>query len=656
MRLHALLFMLVMFPLLQLSARAQTLGESDSLAPLPTQDAATRIHSPMSPGSVDQRMDSVHMLMRPSLEWIDYQSIGDFAEEAPGVYQRNQNSFGQYTQLTVRGAGWRSVGLARDGRPLADPAAGVYNPYHLAPEEVERVEFIAGPRAFLYGAASSGGFVNLVTHVYDHAVPFTKVNYSESSYDLQWTDGTFSQNITRSINLMVGFQTHSVTGRYPNSASSLWNTRTALRWGISPSLHTILTHRYTTTTTGLNGGIDEVATSPDDAFSATQATVRNTDSYEKINRHDLELMVIGTVGGRQDNRTVLSLYSSWNLREYRDEENRSDPNGVLEVADHRSSWMGGRLRQELRFGWQRLSVGGELEVRQIEGSPTLGRRRNVNGAAWVKEELHLFSPLILAGYLRYDRYLREDYLGYGADLTLRLASGLSLYGGASRSRRLPSYHELYWSDSSVTRPRPLVAETHSLGEIGLRFRGGSALQGSAGIFFRRVESPILFTPAGSATPFPSYSIVNGDAQSTAGLDLRLRLRIWSLVLEAAALWLRQDAGGRLSIYPEWSGTGGLYFWESLFDDHLELKTGVQTRVQSSSTGEVFNPASLAYVLNDGERIGSFATVGFFLIGKIGDAYVHLMWENLPEIQAYATPYYPLLDRTFRFGLRWEFLN
>jgi outer membrane receptor protein involved in Fe transport len=352
----------------------------------------------------------------------------------------------------------------------------------------------------------------------------------------------------------------------------------------------------------------------------------------------------------------LSLYSSWNLREYRDEENRSNPNGIMVEADHRSSWMGARLQQEVSLGWQRLLVGGELELRQVEGSPTLGRRRNVNGAAWVQEELRVSEPLTVAGYIRFDRYLRDDFLGYGADVTMRLVEGVSLYAGASRSRRLPSYHELYWSDSSVTRPFPVNAETHATGELGVRLRTGSVIEARAALFYRRVESPILFTPTGTANPFPSYSIVNGDTRTTTGVDLRVRAQIWSIVFEAAGLWMRQDADGRLSIFPEWSGSGGLYFWDALFDRHLELKVGFHALMQSSSTGEVFNPASLAYILNDGPRIGAFASVGFFLIAKIGDAYVHLMWENLPEVQAYATPYYPVLDRTLRFGVRWEFLN
>ena len=111
-----------------------------------------------------------------------------------------------------------------------------------------------------------------MSRTYDNDAPFTKVNYSESSYDFQWTDGTFSQNISRAANLMVGFQTQSLTGRYPNSNSSLWNTRAALRMRITPSFHALLSHRYTTTKTGLNGGIDETATAPEDVYSATQAT------------------------------------------------------------------------------------------------------------------------------------------------------------------------------------------------------------------------------------------------------------------------------------------------------------------------------------------------------------------------------------------------
>jgi hypothetical protein len=45
-----------------------------------------------------------------------------------------------------------------------------------------------------------------------------------------------------------------------------------------------------------------------------------------------------------------------------------------------------------------------------------------------------------------------------------------------------------------------------------------------------------------------------------------------------------------------------------------------------------------------------------LTARIGEAYIHFVWENLLDSSLFATPYYPARDRALRFGVAWEFLN
>jgi hypothetical protein len=71
---------------------------------------------------------------------------------------------------------------------------------------------------------------------------------------------------------------------------------------------------------------------------------------------------------------------------------------------------------------------------------------------------------------------------------------------------------------------------------------------------------------------------------------------------------------------------------------------------------VFNPELSAYIQNTGLPMGTTASVDFFLIGHIGDAYIHFIWENLANTTYYGTPYYPGGERAIRFGISWEFLN
>ena len=133
MRLQTALLMLLLFLLPPLSARGQPLSEPDSLAPPPVPDSTARITPPVLPGSVDLFLDTTLVLTRLAREWVDYRSVADLAGEGPGAYLRDPNSAGQYTQITIRGSGWRSVGLSLDGRPLADPASAVFNPISSCP-------------------------------------------------------------------------------------------------------------------------------------------------------------------------------------------------------------------------------------------------------------------------------------------------------------------------------------------------------------------------------------------------------------------------------------------------------------------------------------------------------------------------------------------
>ncbi|RPH37484.1 hypothetical protein EHM92_02560 [bacterium] len=633
------------------SARRAAGADSLYMAP----DSLERMSTPSLVGTLDRAMDSTHYVTREDIHWIGFRYPGSILETFPGVYIRDQSSAGQYNQINIRGQDWRSVAILQNGRLMNDPASGIYNLYQYSTEYADRIELITGPRAFLYGLNSAAGAVNFVTRNYNSNRAFTKLNFSESAWGYAYTDGTFSQNVSRKLNLTVGFQFQGMDGRFLNSLHDAWNIRGKVRYNVSRDLNIILSEYYTSSNTDLNGGVDPLRSR--DPFDARLGVVENSDAYEKIRRHDLDLSAVGTFLDDTVNVSTLNLYYSHDRREYRDEENRPDPNGVFIMSDHISSWMGATLTQNFNTALQRFSAGLNLELRQIEGSPNIGRRRNVIASGWGKEELLLGEFLTVAGFGRIDSYLHNQYVGAGADATLHMASALDLFGGFSFSRRVPNYMELYWTDSTVTRSQSLVAEKHRGMELGaeLRWADGSNLR--VAYFHRTVREPILFRLTAGTHVLPSFSITNGGSIVTNGIEARLRMRIWLLSIEGTGTYLVQSEGGsNFANLPKLSLSGGVYFWHKLVEGHLELKTGFRGQYRSAQNGELFNPEALAYVSNAGTHIGYASSVDFFLIGHIGDAYVHFIWENPLDIQYYATPFYPGGDRAIRFGLSWEFWN
>lgn len=590
---------------------------------------------------------------------MDYRYLGGILESVPGAFLRDQNSAGQYNEINIRGVDWRGIALTMDGRLLNDPASGIFNLFHFTTEYADRIEVITGPRAFIYGLNSTGGAINVVTRNYNSNRPFTKINYSETGYNYQYSDGTFSQNISQRINLTFGFQHQSTDGKFANSAHEAWNGRVKVRYNFSRDFNVILSEYHTSTQTQLNGGVDFASSGALAGLDPIGATMKNRESYEKITRNDADLMLVGTFLGDTSNVSTLSFYYSHSIREYRDEENNFPTNGVFVFSDHTTSWMGARFGQNFDTEWQRFSLGANMELRQIEGSLNLGRRRNTIGSAWAKEELLPTDRLNVAAFGRLDKYLHQTYAGIGADATVNVMDGLSLFAGTAVSRRLPTYEELYWVDSTVSRVTPLHAEKHMQLEIGATLTLPEESFIRASYFHRTVDNAIQILPYAtqSIAVFPPLAFTNVPRVVTNGVEVKLGMRLWVLYLEGVGNYVIQTSDGlNTGLFPKVWANGGISYWNRLLNDKLELKVGFKGRYRSSHSGAVFNPEVLAFVANKGVPLGQSSLGDFFVMAHIGDAYIHLVWENLTSVEYYSTPYYPVLEREIRLGIAWEFLN
>jgi len=637
-----------------------SLMNNDSTA-MAAVDTLGRMSTPTLVGSYDRSLDASKFLTKEDLHWLDYRYLGGVLESVPGTFVREQNSAGQYNQLNIRGADWRSITITMDGRPLNDPASGIFNLFHFTTEYADRIEVITGPRAFIYGLNSTGGAINFVTKNYNSNRPFSKLNYSETGYNYQYSDGTFSQNISRKVNFTFGFQHQGTDGKFLNSAHEAWNARVKFRYNFSRDFNVILSECHTATVTQLNGGVDYALSGPVNGLDPFRTTLKNLDSYEKITRNDMDLSFVGTFLGDSVNVSILTLYYSHSIREYRDEEDptSSTTNRFFVKSDHVTSWMGARLSQNFDTEFQRFSLGGNVELRQIEGSPNLGNRRNVIGSFWAKEELLLTDRLALAAFGRYDQYLKKGYTGIGSDATLEMTDNLSFFGGVSLSRRMPNYQELFWTDSAVSRVAPIEAEKHMQFEAGAEMTFPDKSYIRASYFHRTVEDAIQIIPytTQAAHIFPSLAFAKAPKVVTNGFEVKVGMRLWKLYLEGTGTYMIQTSGGfKTQLFPKVWANGGIYYWHTLLNKKLELKVGFRGRYQSSHFGAEFNPEVLAYVVNSSPALGQAAMGDFFVTAHIGDAYIHLMWENLTGIQYFSTPFYPVLERAVRVGVSWEFLN
>jgi outer membrane cobalamin receptor len=622
-------------------------------------DSLTPVRPLETVGSILGVGDSTGAIKRASLRWGDYSYLGDALWEIPGAFIRDLGSTGQPSQLTLGGLGWHEIAVLVDGRPANEPLTGTANLNLFPIQSIQRIEYQTGVRGFLYGFNGTGGTLNIITQDFYTNRPYSRIRYSEGGYSFLSLDGIFSQNLTRRLNFSAGFQRRTLDGRFPNSNYDAWNVRVKLRYLPSDHVNFVLSEVYNQTEVGLNGGVDLTKTPPAYIFDELQATVENTDSYEKIHRHDLT----ATLDLRWlEDTTIVSratAYYSNNLREYRDEENRPNPNGIFIQSDHRTAWYGLKLSQDFQKWGNQISLGAEIQKQQVLESPNVGVRDETLANLTGKVELNV-PVLKPAVFGRYDRYRGEHIVSYGADAKLVLLPWLSAYGGYSVSYRMPTIQELYEhgipqgsSDSTLVREK----ERHTLVEAGIQTQVADLLELRGSYFHRRIENAIIADALALPGVFTSALIHNIPEEILEGVDGSITLRLWRFLGTGTWTYLIQREDGiEKQIYPKFIASGEIAYRQVLFEDHLDLKVGLRGRYFTGNFGEQYNPETMMYVQNTTAELNQNGSADLFLVGKIGSAYVHVILENITGQQYMLTPFYPMVSQKIRFGIEWEFLD
>jgi iron complex outermembrane receptor protein len=118
---------------------------------------------------------SIAVITRDEIDTRHAQNMRDVLRYAPGVYFSNDTDF-RFQQVSARGFVMEQYldGLRLQSGPFGVPRI---DPYLL-----ERVEVITGPASILYGAASPGGILNLVSKR-PTEIPFGEVSLQTGSFD-----------------------------------------------------------------------------------------------------------------------------------------------------------------------------------------------------------------------------------------------------------------------------------------------------------------------------------------------------------------------------------------------------------------------------------------------------------------------------------------
>ncbi|MBO1519706.1 TonB-dependent receptor domain-containing protein [Oceanisphaera pacifica] len=170
--------------------------------------------------SATSALAPVEVITKADIERRQPRSLVDLLETLPGMQFGSQNGgIGQNSSLFVRGTNSNQVLVLLNGRPMAQMVNSNIDFSQLPVNNVERIEYIRGPRAAIYGSKAIGGVVNIIT---TSQVNDTKLSVTAGSNDYYAADVSINQWVTDNtrLQLATGYRETRGYDVQPNNTQS----------------------------------------------------------------------------------------------------------------------------------------------------------------------------------------------------------------------------------------------------------------------------------------------------------------------------------------------------------------------------------------------------------------------------------------------------
>lgn len=567
----------------------------------------------------------------------DYRYTGDLIKVFPFSFERSYGFVGQPHDILLYAEGSSSTSYFNDGVPITSSLFNAIDFNHIQSEDIDSIEIVPLPRGFLYGFSTTSASVNFISKELNYSTPYSRVKYYEGPFGEAFIDGILSMHLFKDLNVSVDVTNRKVDDSYKNSAFSIWQVKTKLKYNLSNKLAVLGNYYFSKSETGINGGvnIDSILQTTSDAnsllFNEALAPVYFVKNSLNFKQHNFGLKVLAKP--LKNAYTNLNFYYKFYLNEYNEVDS-----AVTSKNTSKDKIFGVLLDQRLLFepislslqtGYQSLkhnpgfTSSNPLDDRYyLDNSPLDHKSFFISPLISIEFLDSIFVPSIYYKYSNFSEKIissghenKKDFSGFGADVSIFLNESFNFYLGYS----------VFDNDY-------LAGEKINTFEFKLDYKDENSKLNTS-----------IFNKKSSAT-------------NLWGLGFEGSYLIWKILLEGrlSKYFVEKSSEVEFINIPEIKFTAGIYFKDSLFNSNLNLKTGfVFNYIGKQSLRDFQNP----YVGAISTDVESWQIVDFTLSAEIQKtAIVYFTWENLFDWKYYITPYYPMLGRNIRFGIAWEIFN
>lgn len=560
----------------------------------------------------------------------DYRYAGDYFRAFPLSFERSYGFIGQPNDISLYAAGMTSTSYFMDGVPIR-----VSDFNHIQSEDIDSIEIVPLPRGFLYGFAANPVSVNFLSKDIIPTQPYSRIKYYEGPFGEVFIDGIFSMNLFKDLIASVDITNRKVDDSYKNSAFSIWQVKTKLRYNLSDDVNLIGSYYFSKSETGINGGVnvDAIMQTTQDInsilFNETLAPVYYENNSLNFKQHNFGLKILAK--SFENFFTDLSFNYNFNHKENIRYLALKRTIGIFKNKTFdvllNQNWSLSPINLSLRAGYQYWKYNpiylsdDPFDITHLYFIPY-----NYN-SFFISPQLSfnlldsLIAPSIYFKHLSISQKQaitgekgNNSFSGYGTDLFVNLTRQLNFYLGYSDFE-----NDLRDAKLSV---------------FNLKFN-------------YKADDNIL--------SFESFNKRHWGANLW-GIGFSGSYKIWRILLEGrfSHLLFKSYSIAEFLNLPETSFSTGVFYKDSLFNSNLDLKAGFLTKYYGKQDLDFLIIPNKGFESND---VPSSYTIDFTVSAEIQKtALVYFTWENLFNNKYYITPYYPMLQRNIRFGVAWEIFN
>lgn len=474
------------------AAQAQT--APDTLVVTATRTAQT----------ADQALASVTVIDREEIDRKQAHTVTELLQQAPGVVITNNGGRGKATSISLRGTNSDHVLVLIDGIKAGSATNGAVAFQDLAPEQIERIEIVRGPRSSLYGSEAIGGVIQIFTRKgADGFKPrFSMAVGSDDAREVMLgaSGGTENgwYNLSVSDFTTDGFSVRETTG--PDADDDGYDNRSyALRGGYRFN-EQVETELFWTR----NEGENEFDGSRQNEGRSRLQTLGGVLRLNPTDAWQVEARI-----GRSQDESDNYLNGDWKSN-FDTERDTFSVQSSHQLGVHNQLTWGGDYQDD-----EIASRSNEYAVTSRDNTGVFGLYQIYKGAHDVSISLRHDDNEQFGGKT-------TGSLAWGVDLprNLRLVTS---YGTAFKA---PTFNDLYWPGAGNPDLQPEESESWEMGLSGEH----AGVSWSANLYQTDIDNLIAWAPAPTAADPWRWIPMNVNEARIRGLELTAATRIadWDL--------------------------------------------------------------------------------------------------------------------------------